>query len=263
MQERYYRPEEVMELLGISKSTLNRKAEAGTIPSELEEGKKRGRKYPKEAIDAYVKLSKPKNNEKLTFGLTTNSELWANYQNNRRIYDIEDVVTYERLLEWKGANDNIFMSAREQGKRIAGVTIMPVKENVIRALIDKKIRFQDIRSKDIEDWLGKELTVYTASIAIHHTGDAQRDRERGHFIIRSAIRWALSLERQYDIKKWYAIVVTPEGEKLVKHLGFEKIEGERNAYMLTNLKRATKPIRAFIEQIEQEENPLIPPQKTE
>src|SRR5450432_3864399 len=113
MLERYYKTEEVMKLLGISKATLNRRAEDGTIPSELEEGKKRGRKYPKEAIDAHVKLLKPKDQSKLTFGPTTNSELWASYQNHFNMYEPEDIVTYDRLLEWKEANKDIFMSARE------------------------------------------------------------------------------------------------------------------------------------------------------
>src|SRR5438094_2899819 len=99
MEERYYKPEEVMRLLGISKATLNRRAEDGTIPSELEEGKKRGRKYPKEAIDAHVKLLKPKDKTSLTFGPATNSELWASYQNHFRLYEVEDIVRYDRLLE--------------------------------------------------------------------------------------------------------------------------------------------------------------------
>jgi|GraSoiStandDraft_16_1057320.scaffolds.fasta_scaffold278658_1 hypothetical protein len=83
----------------------------------------------------------------------------------------------------------------------------------------------------------------------------------GHFIIRSAIRWALLLDRQYDIKKWYAIAATPEGKKLVEHLGFENIAGKRDAYLLTDLKKATKPIRAFIDRLEQENEPLVPPPK--
>src|SRR5215469_14022388 len=135
MEERYYKPEEVMKLLGISKATLDRRAEDGTTPSELEEGRKRGRKYPKEAIDAHAKLLRPKDNTKLTFGSTTNSELWASYKNHFNMYEPEDIVTYDRLLEWREANYDIFMSAREGGKRIAGVTIMPLEEETIQALI--------------------------------------------------------------------------------------------------------------------------------
>jgi helix-turn-helix protein len=200
MEKRYYTPEEVMKLLNISKATLNRRAESGVLPSELEEGKKRGRKYPKEAIDAHVKLLKRKDPKKLTFGSATNSELWASYQNHLNIYQPEDIVTYDRLLEWREANHDIFMSAREGGKRIAGVTMMPLKEEIIQALIDEKMREQNIPPSAIQDWLEKDLTIYIPSISIHHTGEAQTDRERGHFIIRSAIRWALSLDKQYDIR---------------------------------------------------------------
>jgi predicted DNA-binding transcriptional regulator AlpA len=258
VEERYYKPEDVMKLLGISKATLNRRAEDGTIPSELEEGKKRGRKYPKEAIDAHVKLLKPKDKPKLTFGPTTNNELWASYQNHFRLYEVEDIVTYDRLLEWREANNDIFMSAREGGKRIGGVTIIPLAEDVIKSLIDGRIREQNIEPWAIRKWSDKNLTAYIPSISIHHTGDRQKDRERGHFIIRSAIRWAISLDKHYDIKKWYAIAATSEGEKLVKHLGFEKIKGKRDAYLLTDLKKAAKPIKSFIDMLEQEDSPLVP-----
>jgi len=263
MENRYYKPEEVMELLGISKSTLNRKAEKGEIPSELEEGRKRGRKYPKEAIDAHVKLLKAKNKSKarLTFGPATNSELWASYQNHFRLYEREDIVSYDKLLEWREANQEIFMSARENGKRIGGVTIIPLDEDVINSLINGEIREQNIHPWSIRKWSEGNITAYIPSISIHHTEIDQIDRERGHFVIRSAIRWALSLDRRYDIKKWYAIAATTEGRKLVEHLGFQKVEGKRDAYVLTDLKKATKPIRSFIEKLEQEENPLVPSPK--
>jgi predicted DNA-binding transcriptional regulator AlpA len=263
MEERYYKPEEVMKLLGISKATLNRRAEAGIIPSELEEGRKRGRKYPKEAIDAHVKLLKRHNAPKLTFGPTTNSELWASYQNHFKLYDPEDIVPYARLLEWREANEDIFMSARENGQRIAGVTILPLAEDVIQSLIDEKIRERDIEPWAIRKWSDKNLTAYIPSISVHHTGDKQKDRIRGHYIIRSAIRWAFSLNKHYDIKKWYAIAATPEGKKLVEHLGFEKIAGKRDAYLLTDLKGAERAIRTFIDTLEQEETSLVPAPKTD
>lgn len=256
-EKKYYTPEEVMKLLDISKATLNRRAEAGDIPSELEEGKKRGRKYPKEAIDAHIKLQKPKDNRKLTFGPTTNSELWASYQNHFRLYEIEDIVPYDRLLEWKEANSDIFMSAREGGKRIGGVTIMPLAEDTIKSLIEEKIREKVIEQWNIRKWSEKNLTAYIPSISIHHTGDDQRDRERGMFIIRCAIRWAISLDKQCDIKKWYAIGATPEGKKLVEHLGFKKIEGKRDAYLLTDIKNAAKPLQSLINKLEQEDGPII------
>ena len=257
MEKQYYSAEEVMNMLKKTRSTFYREVEDGTIPSELEEGRKRGRKFPKEAIDAHARILISKDKPKLTFGQTTNSELWASYQNHFNLYEVEDIVTYDRLLEWREANPNIFMSAREGGKRIGGVTIMPIEEDVILALIDGKIREQNIQSWAIHKWSDKNLTVYIPSISIHHTGNKEKDREYGQFIIKYAIRWALQLNKQYDIKKWYGIAATPEGEKLLKHLGFKKIEGKRDAYLLTDFKMATTAIKAFMEKIEQEENPLV------
>ncbi|MBA2678272.1 MAG: helix-turn-helix domain-containing protein [Ktedonobacteraceae bacterium] len=261
MDNNYYTAEEVMKILNKPRSTFYREVEDGTVPSELEDGKRRGRKYPKEAIDAHARLLKKKDKVKLTFGKTTNSELWASYQNHFNVYEVEDIVTYDRLLEWREANENIFMSARDGGKRIGGVTIMPLDEDTILALIDGKIREQSIESWAIRKWSEKNLTVYIPSISLHHTGDNELDRERGQFLIRCAIRWALSLNRQYDIKRWYAIGATPEGIKLLEHLGFEKIEGKRDAYMLKDMNKATKNIQSLIGKIEEEQHPLVPSPK--
>lgn len=258
MQEQNYTAKEAMEILKKPAGSFYRDVRAGKIPSI---GKRPYMRFPKEAIDAHARLSKSKDNTKLTFGATTNSELWASYQNHFNLYEVEDIVTYDRLLEWREANEDIFMSAREGGKRVGGVTILPLAEDVIKALIDEKIREQDIEPWSIRSWSDQNLTAYIPSISIHHTGNRAKDRERGYFIIRSAIRWAISLDKQFDIKKWYAIAATPEGEKLVKHLGFEKIEGKRDAYLLTDLKKAAQPIRSFMEKMEQEELPLVPAHK--
>ena len=135
---------------------------------------------------------------------------------------------------------------------------MPLGEDIIKSIINQEIREQNISPGAIREWTDKNLTVYIPSISIHHTGDVQKDKERGRFIIRNAIRWAISLDRQYNIKKWYAVAATPEGKKLVEHLGFEKIAGKRDAYLLTDLKKATKPIKAFIARLEEESEPLVP-----
>ena len=140
---------------------------------------------------------------------------------------------------------------------------MPLAEDMIKSLIDGRIREQDIEPWAIRKWSDKNLIAYIPSISIHHTGDNQRDRRRGHFIIRSAIRWAISLDKHYDIKKWYAIAATPEGKKLAEHLGFEKIGGKRDAYLLTDIKRAERSIKAFIDALEQEESPLVPAPKAD
>lgn len=262
MDKQYYTPEEVMTLLGISKATLQRKADSGEIPTELEPGKKKGRKYPKEAIDTHVKLMQKKEAPpNFTFSLSTNNDLWAGYQNTKKIYEPEDVVNYETLLEWKKANGEIFMTARENGERAGGITIIPLSENVIELLINEKMREQDIPLWAIKPWTEPDLTVYIPSISITHTGNAAKDRQRGLFIIRNTIRWAYYLHKQYNIKKWYAIAASEEGEKLVKHLGFTKIKGVRDAYLLEDFQKAVGPIKTFLSGLDQLEGELLPQEK--
>lgn len=138
---------------------------------------------------------------------------------------------------------------------------MPLDEDVILALIDEQIRERDIEPWAIRKWSEKNLIAYIPSISLHHTGNKEKDREVGQYLIRCAIRWALALDKQFDIKKWYAIAATPEGEKLLNHLGFKKIPGKREGYILTDFKAATRELKALIAKVEKEDGPLIPTPK--
>jgi hypothetical protein len=57
-------------------------------------------------------------------------------------------------------------------------------------------------------------------------------------ILRHTLKWALTIQRQYDIKNWYGIGATKEGQKLFESLGFQEIfslyKGERKGYKLGN-----------------------------
>ena len=108
----YYTAEEVMKLLHKSRATFYREVDSGIIPYELPEGKKRGRLFPKEAIDLHAKMQKEKT--KSTLVKSTNADLWQRVKNSRRIYGNEDIVDYKRCLEWQNINDEIFMSMKDR-----------------------------------------------------------------------------------------------------------------------------------------------------
>jgi hypothetical protein len=72
----------------------------------------------------------------------------------------------------------------------------------------------------------------------------QRDRERGSFLIRQTVKWALSLNRQYNIKNWYGIGATKEGQRLFERLGFGGIvslyNDERKGYRVEDIKTTSQ-----------------------
>ena len=100
---------------------------------------------------------------------------------------------------------------------------MPIDESVILPLLHDKIRERDIPTKAIRQWTDPELSVYIATVTVKPSGRKQADKERGAALIRHTIKWALSLNRQYDIKNWYGIGATKEGQHLFESLGFQEI----------------------------------------
>lgn len=245
MDKAYYKAEEAAKILKRSIASFHRDVKTGLVPYEYEEGSTR-KKYPKEAIDTLARRKhKPQSGRmKLDFKKTTFAHLWIRHQNAIRIYGEDDTVTYERALEWNDINDEMFMDALDNERLIGGVTFMPLEENFIHLLLEDKMREKDIPDKAIKQWTDPKLSVYIPSIAIISSGDKEIDGERGAFIIRRTIKWAIQLAMQYNIKNWYAIGATPEGQAILEALGFTKLVeldgGVRNGYTLTEAKKPTR-----------------------
>lgn len=255
MSNAYYSLEEVTQKLGKSRSTILREAKAGLIPSELEEGKTKGRRYPKAAIDALVEISqakeKGKNVPKFIYSPSTPNDLWSEVKIGTQLYGEDDIVPFKRLLEWREINDEMFMSLKEEGKVIAYSSLMPLEEEIIHSLLEDKIREQDIPDSAIKQWTDPQLSVYVASVTVNPTGDKKVDVRRGWMIIRHTLKWALSLDRQFTIANWYGIGATREGQELLENLGFRNIvslySGERKGYKIQDIKPSVQIITKFTE----------------
>jgi hypothetical protein len=57
---------------------------------------------------------------------------------------------------------------------------------------------------------------------------------------------------QYDIRNWYGIATSEEGEKLMNDLNFEKVDGygEYKGYVLYNSSKKAKIISETLKRIE-------------
>jgi Helix-turn-helix domain len=237
----FYSLEEVMHLLNKSKSTVLREAKSGEIPSILEPGKKKGRLYPRKAIDVLVERQKKRGYSKppkLIFSYSTISDIWSEVEIGRELYGDNDIVSYETLLEWRDINAEMFMSLKDEGRVVAYSSLMPLDENILLPLLEDKIREQNIPLNSIKPWTDPRLSVYVASVTVKPTGDARLDANRGEILLKHTIQWALTVQRQYDIKNWYGIGATKEGQKIFETLGFKEIlslyNGERKGYKLNN-----------------------------
>lgn len=250
MSSQYYTLGEVMQKLGKSRSTVLREAKVGLIPSELQEGKTKGRRYPKAAIDALFEIKQAKEKDrqapKFVYSPSTPNDLWAEVRIGTQLYGEDDIVPFKKLLEWGEINDEMFMSLKENGRVIAYSSLMPLEEEVILSLLEDKIRERDIPNSAIKQWTDPRLSVYIASATANPTEDKEVDTKRGLMIIRHILKWALSLDRQFHIVSWYGIGATKEGQTLFEELGFREIislyNGERKGYKTQDIKQPTRLI---------------------
>lgn len=251
----YYTFEEVMKVLGKKKSTLYREIEEGKIPFDLPTDKKIGMRFPKEGIDTIARRERKERADKRTIQLkfepSTTADLWSAVDNARRLYGADDIISFERALEWRDINPDISMSVK-QAKHFAGmVTFLPLDEAVIQILLRDDMRERDIPDGAIRQWTDPQISVYVAGIAVVSSENPQIDSIRGRFLLRHTIKWAITLTSQYDIKNWYGIGVTPEGQAILEALGFRETlsleGGTRKGYVLnTALVQPTKLIQRYL-----------------
>src|SRR5215469_109254 len=258
MDVSYYTAEEAMRKLNKPRSTFFKEVENGLIPFELEPGRQRGRRFPKQAIDILARRQQPKYKHKgpthLIFSPSSPADMWTEIQIGISLYGEDDVVPYDTILEWRDINDEMHMSVKDRGQVVAYSCLMPLEESIMLPLIQDTIRERDIPSKAIRQWTDPHLSVYISSLTVKPTGNPNRDKEVGRFTIKHTVKWALSLYRQFDIKNWYGIGATPEGQKLFEALGFTEIgsaQGEkRKGYLLQDVKNPARLINMFLKETE-------------
>ncbi len=271
MNSDYYTAEEAMKKLNKPRSTFFKEVENGLIPFELEEGRQRGRRYPKQAIDILAQRQQtPRRKDgeptHLIFTPSTPADLWAEVQIGRDLYGEDDIVPYETLLEWRDINDEIFMALKDRGQVVGYSSLIPIEESILTRLIQDKIRERDIPTRAIKEWTDSYLSVYLATLTVKPSGKPTKDRERGRFLIKETLKWALSLNRQFDIKNWYGVGATKQGQRIFEALGFTEVAtlygGERRGYTIKSISKPVGLISKLMKEMDRQDDTALSP-KTE
>src|SRR5258708_919484 len=107
----FYTAEEAMRVLRKTKTMFYTAVNAGEIPFEIDPGRKRGKRFPKTAIDVLAKLSSDERalsfaKEPLSLVPSTVAELWEGMKITRQLYGEEDEVPFEQLMAWRMVNND-------------------------------------------------------------------------------------------------------------------------------------------------------------
>lgn len=244
MDPTYITAKEAMKILDLPSTTFYREVEAGNIPYIIDQGRKRGMRFPKEAMELHAQMRKKRKQKTVHHAFTraNNADIWIAIENARKIYGEDDSIPYRKVLEWREINDEMTMCIKEDGRFVGCTTFLPLDERMIHDLVYDRIRERNIPTAALKKWTDPKLSVYIASIAVQPSDDLNLDRERGVFLLRHTMKWAMTLSHQYDIKNWYGIGTTPIGQHILEQLHFQEItsleEGKRKGYLLNNPGRA-------------------------
>lgn len=255
----YYTAEEAMKILHRTKTMFYQQVNDGEIPYDIDPGRKRGKKFPKAAIDVLAKMGTGDMSQagKKPLSLTpqTVAELWKGMEITRTLYGPDDEVPFETLMQWRAANSDIYMSLKEGNNLIGAITFLPLDERVAKALIHGHLKEKDIPAYAVRRWTESNLSVYIPTIEVLPSGDFHRDRERGTFLLRHTIRWAVFMAIQHDIKDWYAIGATEDGRNILETLGFKAVtilDDQQKGYMLETKSEPVRLIGMYQKAIEDE-----------
>lgn len=247
MNEEYYTAKEAMQVLGKPSTSFYREVREGRIPHK---GKRPSMRFPKEAIDALAEVDAAKEEEKLIFTHSTIADAWTKQEITCQPYGDEDTVPFRTILEWRKRNDDISMHVEEKRKILGWTTFLPLDEDIILDLVHNKMREKDIPPQAVKRWTDKQLSVYIPIIEVLPTDNPERDKEVSAFLLRRTIKWAVMLMIQYDIKNWYGIGTTPEGQEILERLGFKLLvsleEGSRKGYVLESKAEPVRLISSFL-----------------
>jgi Helix-turn-helix domain len=252
MSTEFYNAKEAMEILKLPPTTFYRKVKEGEVPHK---GKRPNMQFPKEAIEALAE-GEPGEEEKnkLKFKLSTLDDAWKKQEITKQPYPDEDAVPFKTVVSWRKRNNEISMHVEENGKILAWTTFLPLDEEIIIDIINDKLKEKEIPPTSIRKWSDPNLSVYIPIIEVVATKNVEKDREVGFYLIRNTVRWAISLMLQNDIKRWYGVGTSPEGQAILEALGFKLLtnldNGERKGYMLEAKAEPVRLISHFLRVME-------------
>ena len=157
----------------------------------------------------------------MNISLATCNEIAALVELDRRHFHPVDLVDEEVLRSWQCKNDAIFTVIRSDHQVLGYYSLLPLELETLGRIIDGSLREKDIRPKDI---LSKSQAKYCEALYFFSVATRHRYSRATLLLFQHLQRHLEMLVSRGRLNIVYAIAATPEGERLLKKLGFQKIK---------------------------------------
>ena len=229
----YYTAAEAYKKLKIARSTFYHLIKIGEIPEGVTVPLRKQALYRKEDIDKLVEerakyLEELKQEpERLQFMVPTKEDLVQLVDLDRLVFQEETLILPDEQQQRFTFNPEVMHVLKDgrTGQVLGGITMSPLKHDVLQKLISLEYDETDIKPEDYRPYTTEHpQDCYVVGI-IARPGVGEK--YYGSRLLYSALTYLIELlERGIIIRRMYTVATTESGEKLAKNIGFTRLPGE-------------------------------------
>jgi hypothetical protein len=248
----YYTSGEARQHLGIDVGAFYYLIETGKIKRITPPGKKRGF-YSKHQIEKLARERLKCMNVGVepgpTFMKATQDDIYEEYELATLMLNGSAPYGLPTYKAWFGKNPDTNFIIRDQGRLVAFMLVLPVKQRTIRRWINGEIREWEIGSEEVLSYMPtSSVECIIMSMATTSDVDKRKRRVYGLRLIRGFLRFINDLaEQDVTITRFYAISATQEGNAILQRAKFEERGhiGKRITFELNPITSQTRLAKTY------------------
>ncbi len=257
-RDKLYSSSEVRKLLDISASTLSTLVGKGTIEKVVPPGYTQGY-YTKSSVDEYRKQREIFDDVYIAKQARRLVVKKAQRDDQNSIFEMEKevlgaTVPLDRRLEWQIKNPDIDFIATSDGQVIGHMSLLPIKEQPLTALLKGEIRGWEISAEDIETYEpGNQYNLFIMALAVRKI-EGRPNSMYAALILREVQQFLFeAADKEILIKAIYATSRTRDGIYLAERFDMETIKEwstpRRKCYVMDMSKSDAKMAKAYREHV--------------
>lgn len=251
LNEQYYTPAQVKEILGITDNMLYYHVRNGTLQRITPPGRKQG-VYLREEVDKLAKdmqvfFATRKVELDSKFSRATKEDIPELVELSRAIFGGHNIIPVERRVAWLEKNPEIFYVLRNKSDNymIGYTSLIPLKpEKIEKILRDEETA--DIFPDDIEVYEpGKPLHIYVMAVGVRPGVSRLQKREYGFRLINGLVDRFVEMGKQgIIIERLVGRSNKPDGINILQGMGFTEIESPQPStrVFVLNVEESGAPI---------------------
>lgn len=229
MRGEYYTAGQAMQKLGLSKSMFHRKVNAGQIPKVIPPGYKQG-VYPKRDVDALALAMNMvfELQEKIVFSRSTPGDQVEEMDIGIRCFGSEFITPLPERIAFQQKSEFTFWSLKVSGYVVGYITMFRFPPEFLDDILVGRHIERDITVKEVIPFTRLEpFNTYIDVMAVDPNLPHHLQHLYAGIVVSRLANVILDLHANgYLINTLYTVTATPEGDNLVRKLGFHLMQGK-------------------------------------